>query len=243
MFGKKNETSPVAVIESESPVAQPEPVPAPAPATVRVVVLRPLHEGGRNYSVEQEFSTTPPRAQELARLGLVTIIDPNVPRVPPPPKIRAAREQAHQADAEASARFKEQGEVQEEVKRAEAKVAALRGALSVAEGLDDVRRSQDALAEAERDLEAKRQLLANVAQRARESDTRAQAARKVLKDLEGRAAWLIREAIPRQQENLEVNRRTYEAKLRDAQGCLDMAVRPAEEALSKLQAELAALGD
>jgi hypothetical protein len=167
MFGKKNETSPVAVIEPEPTVAQPEPAPVPAPAIARVVVLRPLHEG-RDYVPEEQFDIATDRAQTLQRLGLVRILDPNAPE-DTRPKITRAREAANKAGEEATARTRERGEIEKELERAEAKVGALQTALNAAEGLEVVRQVQDTLAEAQHSLQAQRVLYANVAQRAQQA--------------------------------------------------------------------------
>lgn len=206
---------------------------------LRVTALKPLSEAGKNYAIDDEFSVPAERAARLHELGLIRIVDPNAP--PPGPKLQAAREAAGKLSDEATARSREWAAIQEEVKGAEAKVSALRLALSAAAGLEDVRRAQDALAEAERDAAAKGQLLANVAQRARESGTRAEAARKTLVDLERRAQWLRAEGIPGQEANLADHRRDYQLKVRDAESCLAARVRPAEVQLQKFQEELKAL--
>lgn len=242
MFGKKTYISPVAMIESEPTVTQPESTPVPAPATVRVSVLKPLQEAGHDYAPEEEFETTAPRAQHLAELGLVAVIDPDAPREVRP-KLQVARRALAEAEQEFTARSREQAQVEQEVQRAGGRVDALRLALNAAEGLEDVRAAQDALAEARGDLEAKRQFLENVARRARESDTRVQAARKVFRDLEARAAWLRTEGIPGQEQDIIQHRRNHEELLKQANAYLEGRVRPAEAQLQTLQAELAALGE
>jgi hypothetical protein len=241
MFKKKSDDAPTALAEP-MPAAQPETphvTPAPTPATVRVQVLRPLHEGVQTYRPEDEFNATPARAQDLARLGLVAILDPSAP--PPPPKLQTAREQAARAETEAQARSRERGQIEKELETADAQVDVARRAVSGAEGLEAVKAVHDALAGLERIRDAQRQLLTNVATRAQDAASKAQAARSVLLDLEHRAAWLRSEGIPAEERHLADCQREHERLLREAEGYHQSRVRPAEEALAKLRAELAGL--
>jgi hypothetical protein len=237
MFGKKNETSPVAVIEPEPAVVQIEPAPVPASVTVRVV--RPLFEQGANYKPDDEFSATTARAAQLEKLGLVAIVDPNAP--PPGPKLQVAREEFHKAGEESAGRTRERTAIEREVHAAEETVNGLQVVLKAADGLEAVRTAQDALTAAGHDLETKRALLLSVAQRAQAANIKAQAARKRVEDLEDRATWIKGEGIPKQREHLESCRRIYAEKQTDARAILEERVHPSEVALAALQTELSAI--
>ena len=211
-------------------------------ANVSVRCLAPLREEFTTYAAGAEFETSRERATALSRLGLVAVVsmtDPPDRR----PKLIIARERLHRADELATTTTRELAEIREEVKQAEAKVTALQAGLNTTDGLEAVRAAQDALAEAERDLEAKRRFLENVARRAAEAAKVAQLTRAALAELEARARWIKEEVIPKQQERLESCRCVYAEKQRDAEYFLTTRVRPAEGELQKLQAELAALGE
>jgi chromosome segregation ATPase len=202
-----------------------------------VVAIKPLFEAGKNYAIDGEFDVPPEHAVRLQELGLVRILDPNAPRLA---KLQAARQRWTEAEHSLSARRKELAAIEDDVRHAEERVAALRVGLNATDGLASARAAQDALAEGERDLEAKRQLQKNQQRRVLEAGRREQESSKTVRDIERRITEL-KAAIPIQEANVASHRQEIEQLLRKAEAYRGNALRPAEAQLEALRGELKAL--
>ncbi len=215
----------------------PPPVSPVAQTIARVCVVKSIQEEGRTYRPDDQFDTSPERAQTLQGLGLVRVLDPHAP--PPGPKLQAARQRWTEVEHDLSVRRRELVAIGADVHQAEERVVALRAGLNATDGLAAARAAQDMLAEGERNLEAKRQLQENQRRRVRELASREQDASKVVRQIAARIEDL-KKAIPAQAERVAGLRHNHEKKLNEAEAVLH-SVRPAEAELQKFQAELKAL--
>jgi chromosome segregation ATPase len=206
---------------------------------VRVATLRPLVEAGRKYMIGDEFTVPAEHAAYLAELGLIQVLDPNAP--PPGPKLPAARQRWVEAEQNLSARRKELGAIEAEVREAEGKIGGLEAAANAANTVETIQVARDSLFAAQRTLESLRQLRETRRRHLQEAMQRHAGCLNAVKEIEDRIEQL-KKAIPVQQLAIQERRAKHGGLLQAAESYVQASLHPAEARLQELQGELASLG-